>query len=260
VLLRPPSQAFRAVLLVGAFLSGCASYARFPSAAPNSPTLTAAVYRPDATTPRPAVVLLHPCGGIDPFVNDWARWLTNEGYVALVLDSFTPRGVTSVCGTGRGPTMLDADADAFGALRYLRSLPFVDGERVGVIGFSFGGGAALLASRAGYQWLRTPEKGFRAAVAFYPPCELAGTDTTTPLLMLLAGADDWTPPSLCITIGKILERERTPVRWMVYPNAPHGFDQPGPPRTYLGHYMAYDASATADAQRQVRQFLAEFLR
>ena len=64
-------------------------------------------------------------------MNEWARWLTSEGYVALVLDSFTPRGVTNVCGTGRGPTTLDADADAFGALRYLRSLPFVDGERVG---------------------------------------------------------------------------------------------------------------------------------
>jgi dienelactone hydrolase len=57
-----------------------------------------------------------------------------------------------------------------------------------------------------------------------------------------------------------LQGENWPVRWLVYPNASHAFDQPGPRRTYLGHYMAYDASATADAQKQVRRFLAEFLR
>jgi dienelactone hydrolase len=159
--------------------------------------------------------------------------------------------------------MQEVAADAFGALRYLRSLPFVDAERVGVMGWSYGAGASLLASRAGYRRLDpsgSAGKGFQAAVAFYPPCELAGTDTATPLLMLLAGADDWTPPYMCISIGEMLQHANRPVRWIVYQNASHAFDQPGPPRTYLGHYMSYDPSVTADAQKQVRRFLAEFLR
>jgi dienelactone hydrolase len=208
-------------------------------------------------------VLLHPCGGLAPFVNNWAYWVQGEGYVALVVDSFSPRGTTNVCRDGRNPTMQEVAADAFGALRYLRSLPFVDAERVGVMGWSYGAGASLLASRAGYRFLDRSEpngKGFQAAVAFYPPCQLAGTDTATPLLMLLAGADDWTPTYGCISIGEVLQRENRPVRWVVYPNASHAFDQPGPPRTYLGHYMAYDPSATADAEKQVRRFLAEFFR
>ena len=102
--------------------------------------------------------------------------------------------------------------------------------------------------------------GFQTAVAFYPPCELAGTDTITPLLMLLAGSDDWTPPNWCVTTGEILEKRNRPVRWVIYPTAVHGFDQPLAPRRYLGHLMVYDSAATAASREEVRRFLAEFLK
>lgn len=254
-------------VLIGTPLSaGCAGQVRFESAAANSPTLSAALFRPEATTPRPALVLLHPCSGLLPFMNDWAHWLQSEGYVALVVDSFSAPGrATNVCRVGRNPTMQEVAADAFGALRFLRAQPFVDPQRVGVMGWSYGGGASLAASRAEYRRLAdalvaTESKGFQAAVAFYPPCQLAGMDTEIPLLMLLGGADDWTRPERCISVGERLQRDKRPVRWVVYPSALHGFDQPGPPRTSLGHHIAYDGSATADARNQVRQFLADVFR
>lgn len=254
---RRRSRGLPGLLLVGCLLAGCASYVRFPSSALDEAVLTAALYRPERS-PRPAVVLLHTCGGVAPFVHDWARWLQGEGYVALVLDSFAPRGATNCQGRNH-PGTVDVAADAFGALHYLRSLPFVDGTRIGVMGFSYGGNATLLVSGAGF-YLRGPAKeGFQAAVALYPNCGSL-SDTTTPLLMLLAGADDQAPAEVCISVGETLQRDKRPVRWVVYPSATHGFDQPGPPRTYGGHYMAYDTAATADSQKQVRQFLAEFLR
>src|SRR5262249_20568465 len=134
---------FMPVLIVT--FAGCAGgHVRFDSAAANSPTLSAALFRPEATTPSPALVLLHPCGGLRPFLNDWARWLQSEGYVALVVDSFSAPGrATNVCGAGRNPSVQEVAADAFGALRFLRAQPFVDPQRVGVMGWSYGGGATL---------------------------------------------------------------------------------------------------------------------
>lgn len=97
---------FISVLIVTLLIAGCAGRVRFESAAANTPTLSAALFRPEATTPRPALVLLHPCSGLLPFMTDWAHWLQSEGYVALVVDSFSAPGrATNVCRVGRNPTM-----------------------------------------------------------------------------------------------------------------------------------------------------------
>jgi len=42
---------------------------------------------------------------------------------------------------------------------------------------------------------------------------------------------------------------------VVYPHGPHTFDMPLPDRTLLGMRLGYDAAATADARRQVIDFL-----
>ncbi len=251
------------------FLAGCVSFVRFPSVAANSPLLTAELYRPDISTRRPAVVLLHPCGGLEPFMRDWGQWLQSKGYVALVVDSFTARGVTNVC-ESRYPSWGEAARDALGALRYLRTLPFVDAERVAVMGWSYGGAAALLLSREMFlDWADQQGKwsdqqgnhpGFRAAIALYPPCEMAGPDIRVPLLMLLAGRDDWTPARFCIEVTEQFKGGTLPVRSVVYATAVHGFDQPRQPTTYLGHSLAYDEAATRDAREQVRLFLEETFR
>jgi dienelactone hydrolase len=49
------------------------------------------------------VVLLHPCDGISPFVQDWAAWFVAHGYSALIVDSFTPRRVMTLCGRPGSP-------------------------------------------------------------------------------------------------------------------------------------------------------------
>ena len=48
-------------------------------------------------------------------------------------------------------------------------------------------------------------------------------------------------------------------RLVVYPGAYHGFDGPGPSRTYFGHHLEYNASAAELASEEVRRFLAEEL-
>src|SRR6516165_10258428 len=100
---------------------------------------------PAGTGPFPAVVVLHGCDGVTRHARIWAQQLVAWGYVAIVVDSFRPRGVTTVCNHGMlVPPQLQA-MDAFNAATYLCSQPSVRSERIGVIGFSHGGWAVLKA-------------------------------------------------------------------------------------------------------------------
>jgi dienelactone hydrolase len=174
--------------------------------------------------------------------------------------------------------------DAFGALTYLRSLPFVDGKRIGVMGWSYGATAALrVATTSAVVESEPRDGGFRVSVAFYPRCDAFGYDTNIPVLMLLGGNDDWTPPAQCVAAAEaLIKRGGSTVEWTVYPGATHNFDnselragnrcEHGSDRScrdheriranawHLGHSLEYDANATADAEKRVGAFLATHLR
>jgi dienelactone hydrolase len=241
-------------IMVAAVLAGCASRISIPGSS-GGLTLPGDLYRPEGSGPFPAVVLLGHCGGVEPFMADWARWLTNQGYVALLLDSFAPRGATNAC-QGGPPTVSTAARDAMDALAYLKSSPLVDGERVAVMGWSHGAGAALQASSRTLRPFGVSEAlRFRAAVALYPACSNLDVQTPTPTLLLLAGRDDWTPPRQCVSMGEFARGRGSPVSWEMYANAHHSFDRPGA-RPAFGFTMEYDGSAAAAAHEAVRTFLA----
>jgi hypothetical protein len=75
-----------------------AEVVHFPSVKGEPINLVGHIRRPEGAGPFPAVVLLHGCAG------DWrgmdSRWgarLIEWGYVALSVDSYSPRGIESVC-------------------------------------------------------------------------------------------------------------------------------------------------------------------
>ncbi|HET8995328.1 MAG TPA: dienelactone hydrolase family protein [Acetobacteraceae bacterium] len=237
------------IMVLAALLGGCSA----PTGSGPSATTFRDILRPDVTGRSPAVVLLHGCSGVQDYHYDWARTLRGWGYVVLVDDSFTARGLTTVCGVGGArvtPTTM-AD-DAFAALDHLRSLPFVDPARIGVIGFSFGGGAALEVASRGFQDTHHPGKpGFRASVAFYPLCEVRH-DIAIPLLILQGDADDLASPAAnCTARVKDLAGQGKPVRITVFPGAGHAFDDMRNPN--------YDSAAERQAEALVRAFLAKSL-
>lgn len=160
-----------------------------------------------------------------------------------------------------GPDPSAIAFDVFGALGYLRSLPFVDRERIGVMGWYYGAMAALVTTRQLLAHVVQPRAGgFRAPVAFYPGCSSLAADTAIPVLLLLGQADDWTPPQRCVQVAEQLQQRGRTVVWKVYPGAYHAFDVVGPSRDVLGHQLEYDPTATADAIERVKDFLAEQLR
>ena len=86
-------------VVIATLLSGCAtSQFTFPNATPDTPRRVPAVeYRPQGAGPFPAVVLLHGCHGVSASTYQWGRWFRDHGYVALVVDSWTPRGFSNGC-------------------------------------------------------------------------------------------------------------------------------------------------------------------
>src|SRR5207237_8634614 len=111
-----------------------------PTAPPANPLPVPAWERPPTGPgPFPAVVLLHGCAGISGSNHEWSRWFRDQGYVALVVDSWTPRRIGPSC----SPDLPDVPNterfdDAIGALRFLQAKPYVDRARVGVVGWSNG--------------------------------------------------------------------------------------------------------------------------
>ena len=119
-------------------------------------------------------------------------------------------------------------ADAYAGLEYLAARPEIDGERIALIGFSYGG---MVATYAAYEQVaeRYAPKGprFAAHVAFYAPCIAEFQDsraTGAPLLMLYGGRDAIVDPERCARIEKQLEAGGAAVEMVAYPEAVHQWD------------------------------------
>ena len=148
--------------------------------------------------------------------------------------------------------------DAFAAADYLRRLPNIRDDRIGVIGFSHGGWAVLKAvlEDTVRQDNATP---FVAAVAFSPGCDRPDSGLATDTLILIGDADDWTPVQACRRWYDEVKRAGRALEMIVCPGAPHGFDAPHMPAWYAGHYVGRDPRAAADALSVTQKFLAERL-
>ena len=234
-------------------IAGCVSKTTIRVQGPESVSIPGVLYCPERAGVAPGVVLLPATGGVRKHILDWAEWLASEGYVALVLDSDAARRTVTPFRTRM--------QDAFAAATQLRTLGFVDADRIAMLGFSIGGSAALeaageraAAGGAGYR--------FRAAIAFYPPCASLRAETMIPLLLLLGNKDDVTPPTGCVTAAQRLKDAGKDISWALYPDAHHGFDivEAGEGMGTPWGHIQYDAGATADARHRVATFLARQLR
>jgi dienelactone hydrolase len=210
---------------------------------------------PEGSGPFPAIVVLHGCDGVGRHYRDWVRDLVTWGYAAILVDSFRPRGFQTVCNHGMEVSPETQAEDAFAAAAYLRTLPQISGDRIGVIGFSHGGWAVLHAVLA-----EMTENGrqqpFAAAIAFYPGCERPGSPLVTDTLILIGDADEWTPLKHCIAWRDAAQTAGHALAMKVYHGATHGFDAPLKPHWFAGHWVGRDPEAAEDSRIETRSFLA----
>jgi carboxymethylenebutenolidase len=107
--------------------------------------------RPKSRGPFPAVLLLHDNRGLTEHMRDVTRRLAKVGYVAMTMDFLSRSGGTDNTGdftsVSQAMSRLDrtrATGDAKASVTYLEGLDFVQKDRVGVVGFDFGGDIAFL--------------------------------------------------------------------------------------------------------------------
>jgi dienelactone hydrolase len=223
--------------------------------APGTP-LNGYLTRPPGDGPFPAVVVLHGCSGLFPSLRkSGSELLSSWGYVVLVVDSFSTRGIKETCD---GLHSVDRVYDAYGALEFLSKYSFVDRQRIALMGFSAGGIATLDAVQLGGAE-RLVEGKFKAAIAYYPDCSATNGDVTVPTLILIGDLDDWTPAKKCQEMMAQRSGKGSAVQLEVFKGARHAFTSRGlkAGTEEYGHRMEYNAAATEQSEKDVRAFLKQ---
>jgi dienelactone hydrolase len=168
--------------------------------------------RPIGAGPLPLMVMLHGCGGRQPFLQGYAEALRSAGVASLMVDSHTPRGIgrvgasLTVC-TGARLQGRERAGDLYAAFAWARTQHWIDAGRLFAAGWSHGGWTILdaLALRSGAEMRRAtgladlpdePLAGLAGAFLAYPYVGIAS----------LAGrrAPRLKPPSTAIVCGRDL--------------------------------------------------------
>lgn len=250
---------------------------KFPSEArelPNIVPLDLALYKPAGSGPFPAVVIYPSAGGMRPEIASWTIASVQRGYVVLMIDYMKQRGLTAKSISDGQVRYTQGAIDALQALNHLRTLPIVDPDRIGVVGFSWGGMAALLAGSPAFRAgnVQTAVRGFTAAVSFYPGCFypanksggerlLLRSDHDTPTLLLQGAQDEEGTPEDCSARAAVLRAEGRPIELHTYPGIGHAWDAKSMDGSRkVDSYgktiiYRYSEDITADSMRRMLDFL-----
>jgi carboxymethylenebutenolidase len=215
---------------------------------PNDPALTSAdvqypaadgasinayVTRPKADGRRPAVIVVSDNTGLEDHNRDIGRRLAKAGYVAIVPDVLSREGGTSSFPNNEAvakavATLTDDNLmkDFMGAQNYLKRQSFVEPNKIGVIGFCWGGGKAFL--------LTTESKHLAASVIYYGPIPKdldAVKNITAPVLGNYAGLDK-PITSQVPRLAEEMKKYGKSYDYKIYPDAPHAFNSDVRPDRY----------------------------
>ena len=233
------------------------------------------LYKPDGDGPFPVVIYNHGAHTgrpRRPEPNEYiGRLLTRAGYAVLVPER---RGY----GDSDGPTLAEAIGndfgqrfvarveaetdDVFAALDYLRTLPFADTKRIGIMGYSLGGIVTMFAiSRSTTFAVAINQAG--AAGAWDISAEIrsaliSAAEKATTAALLQVAQNDRTTDSIT-TLAEIFKKRGIPHRMVVYePFTPQQPVWAGQVNTAPGHEV-FRAQGVHVWERDVIEFLARYL-
>lgn len=220
--------------------------------------------QPAAAGPFPAVIVIQEIFGVNSHIRDVTERFANQGYVAIAPAIYQRTAPGFEVGydndgivAGRQyKDLTQADellSDAQATIAYLRTLPTVQPDAIGAIGFCFGGHVVYLMATL-------PD--IKATAAFYG----GGITTMTPgggaptiertadikgTIYLFFGTEDaLIPNSQVEQIEAELQKHAIPYQLFRYP-AGHGF--------FCDQRADYSPEAAADAWKQVQQLFSQKL-
>lgn len=194
----------------------------------------ATLYIPKAVEfPIPAVVITPSSSGVEETREVYyARELTKVGAAALVIDSFSSRGLTDSLYNQSVLEQWDVENDAIAGLAELiedgRFIP----DRIAIMGVSKGGTVAMdTALMIRRKWMDIDDIAFAAHIAISPDCTWITRNAQTtgaPILFMLAERDDQTPAKPCLAEAlRIKNAGNERVETKVYKGAHHAWEELG---------------------------------
>jgi carboxymethylenebutenolidase len=196
----------------------------------------------------PAVLVIHENRGLNPHIEDIARRLALDGFMALAPDALTPLGGYPGDEDKARAAFASLDQaktreDFIAAATWLRGRSDGNGK-LGAVGFCYGGGVV--------HWLATRLPGLNAGVPFYgnSPAPDQASLVKAPLLVHLAAIDErinaaWPAYEAALKAAGV------PFEMHQYPDTQHGFNNDTTPR--------YDAAAARLAWERTLSFFKRHL-
>lgn len=196
--------------------------------------IKATLYLPKvADFPISAVVITPSSSGVEEEREIYyAKQLVKAGIGALVIDSFSSRGLTDSLYDQSQLEQWDIENDAIAALEVLVEDKRFKSDRIAIMGVSKGGTVAMdTAMSIRRRWMGVHDVAFAAHVAISPDCTWITRNPKTtgaPILFLLAELDDQTPAQPCLAESERIRNAGNPrVEAKVYPGAHHAWEELG---------------------------------
>lgn len=211
--------------------------------------LPAYLARPAAGGKHPAVLVVSEIFGVHDYIKDICRRLAKLGYVAVAPAFFVRVGdpaplkdmaaIMQIVSQASDPQVM---GDVAAAVTFLKVQPFVNGARLAVTGYCWGGGVTWLACeeftdfKAGVAWYgrMVPPAGAPDDPKRLWPARLAG-QLHAPVLGLY-GAKDGLAAQVPAMEAALKAAGKTDSKIIVYPDAGHGFHA-----DYRASYIEADA-------------------
>jgi carboxymethylenebutenolidase len=190
--------------------------------------------KPKAAGKYPALIVVHENRGINDHVRDVARRFAKEGFVVLVPDYLSRGGGTDKVNPSGGSLsnirelvpVNASNEDTGAAANYLKTLSDVRGDRIGLVGFCWGGEVAFNAA--------TYVRGLRGVVVYYGRTPNPADQVQKIEAPVLAhyGSEDKGITGGVPATEQAMKKYNKPYSYTIYPGAGHAFNNDTEPSRY----------------------------
>lgn len=210
---------------------------------------------------RPGILVIHEWWGHNEHSRKQAEKLAELGYVAFALDMYGDgKNTEHPDDAGKFMTAVVSNMDVAkarfeSALEQLKNHPNVDPEKIGVIGFCFGGTMALSMANAGYD--------IDGVVAFHAGLGLPimpGDGVVKAKILVANGADDpWVSEQQVDDLKAAMDGAGASYKYIAYEGATHAFTNEGADALgkQFGLPLAYNAAADSASWEEMKTLFSE---
>jgi carboxymethylenebutenolidase len=206
--------------------------------------------RPASSDPTPVILVSHENRGLTAHIQDVTRRLAKAGYVALAVDLLSRQGGTGALSSNEIPGILSSiDPDLFvqdflSGWHWLQGQDFALAERVGMVGFCFGGGVTWRVTT------QMPE--LKAAVPFYGPHpELSDVPNIQAAVQAIYGENDSRINQGIPEIEEAMQQNGKVYEKIIYPDSDHAF--------FNDTGSRYNPTAAQDAWAQTLSWFQRYI-